>query len=98
MTDLTLLLLTVAVLGDLLDEASLIGLLREFEPQEVYNLAAMSFMYDPQIFYSRTIADPVAASATACVPLLSRRTSRAASVAHQVGRCTSEPSVSRNAS
>lgn len=32
------------VQGDLLDEASLIGLLREFEPDEVYNLAAMSFV------------------------------------------------------
>lgn len=32
------------VQGDLLDEASLIGLLREFQPQEVYNLAAMSFV------------------------------------------------------
>ncbi len=32
------------VQGDLLDEASLIGLLREFNPQEVYNLAAMSFV------------------------------------------------------
>ncbi len=30
------------------------------EGQDNYNLAAMSFMYDPQIFYSRTIADPVA--------------------------------------
>ena len=30
--------------GDLLDEASLIGLLREFEPSEVYNLAAQSFV------------------------------------------------------
>lgn len=29
------------------------------EGQDNYNLAAMSFMYDPQIFYSRTIADPV---------------------------------------
>ena len=32
------------VQGDLLDEASLIGLLREFEPDEVYNLAAQSFV------------------------------------------------------
>jgi GDPmannose 4,6-dehydratase len=32
------------VQGDLLDEASMIGLLREFQPQEVYNLAAMSFV------------------------------------------------------
>jgi GDPmannose 4,6-dehydratase len=32
------------VQGDLLDEASLIGLLREFKPNEVYNLAAMSFV------------------------------------------------------
>jgi GDPmannose 4,6-dehydratase len=32
------------VQGDLLDEASLSGLLREFEPDEVYNLAAMSFV------------------------------------------------------
>jgi len=32
------------VQGDLLDEASLIGVLREFRPQEVYNLAAMSFV------------------------------------------------------
>jgi len=32
------------VQGDLLDEASLFGLLREFEPEEVYNLAAMSFV------------------------------------------------------
>jgi GDPmannose 4,6-dehydratase len=32
------------VQGDLLDEASLIGILREFEPNEVYNLAAMSFV------------------------------------------------------
>jgi GDPmannose 4,6-dehydratase len=32
------------VQGDLLDEASLIGLLREFKPAEVYNLAAMSFV------------------------------------------------------
>lgn len=30
------------------------------EGQDNYNLAAMSFAYDPQIFYSRTIADPVA--------------------------------------
>ncbi len=30
--------------GDLLDEASLIGLLREFQPTEVYNLAAQSFV------------------------------------------------------
>ena len=32
------------VQGDLLDEASLMGVLREFEPDEVYNLAAMSFV------------------------------------------------------
>lgn len=32
------------VQGDLLDEASLFGLLREFQPDEVYNLAAMSFV------------------------------------------------------
>jgi GDPmannose 4,6-dehydratase len=32
------------VQGDLLDEASLIGLLREFQPDEVYNLAAQSFV------------------------------------------------------
>jgi len=32
------------VQGDLLDEASLIGLLREFQPAEVYNLAAQSFV------------------------------------------------------
>jgi GDPmannose 4,6-dehydratase len=32
------------VQGDLLDEASLIGLLREFKPTEVYNLAAQSFV------------------------------------------------------
>ncbi|MGH9233272.1 MAG: GDP-mannose 4,6-dehydratase, partial [Acidimicrobiales bacterium] len=32
------------VQGDLLDEASLIGILREFQPNEVYNLAAMSFV------------------------------------------------------
>jgi GDPmannose 4,6-dehydratase len=32
------------VQGDLLDEASLIGLLREFQPVEVYNLAAQSFV------------------------------------------------------
>jgi len=32
------------VQGDLLDEASLIGILREFKPNEVYNLAAMSFV------------------------------------------------------
>src|SRR3990170_2930943 len=32
------------VQGDLLDEASLIGILREFHPGEVYNLAAMSFV------------------------------------------------------
>ena len=32
------------VQGDLLDEASLIGVLREFEPEEVYNQAAMSFV------------------------------------------------------
>jgi GDPmannose 4,6-dehydratase len=32
------------VQGDLLDEASLIGLLREFGPNEVYNLAAQSFV------------------------------------------------------
>lgn len=32
------------VQGDLLDEASLLGLMREFEPDEVYNLAAMSFV------------------------------------------------------
>jgi GDPmannose 4,6-dehydratase len=30
--------------GDLLDEVSLIGVLREFEPHEVYNLAAQSFV------------------------------------------------------
>jgi GDPmannose 4,6-dehydratase len=32
------------VQGDLLDEASLIGVLREFQPSEVYNLAAQSFV------------------------------------------------------
>jgi GDPmannose 4,6-dehydratase len=32
------------VAGDLLDEASLIGLLREHRPSEVYNLAAQSFV------------------------------------------------------
>jgi len=32
------------VQGDLLDEASMIGVLREFEPEEVYNQAAMSFV------------------------------------------------------
>jgi GDPmannose 4,6-dehydratase len=32
------------VSGDLLDEASLISLLREHKPQEVYNLAAQSFV------------------------------------------------------
>ena len=32
------------VQGDLLDEASLIGILSEFRPNEVYNLAAMSFV------------------------------------------------------
>lgn len=32
------------VQGDLLDEASLIGVLREFRPTEVYNLAAQSFV------------------------------------------------------
>ena len=32
------------VQGDLLDEASLISILAEFKPQEVYNLAAMSFV------------------------------------------------------
>ncbi len=32
------------VQGDLLDEVSLITVLREFEPSEVYNLAAMSFV------------------------------------------------------
>jgi GDPmannose 4,6-dehydratase len=32
------------VQGDLLDAASLIGLMREFAPEEVYNLAAMSFV------------------------------------------------------
>ena len=32
------------VQGDLLDEGSLIGVLREFAPDEVYNLAAMSFV------------------------------------------------------
>ena len=32
------------VQGDLHDAASLIGLLREFQPDEVYNLAAMSFV------------------------------------------------------
>jgi GDPmannose 4,6-dehydratase len=32
------------VQGDLLDEASLIGVLREFQPIEVYNLAAQSFV------------------------------------------------------
>ncbi|MGH2592467.1 MAG: GDP-mannose 4,6-dehydratase [Anaerolineae bacterium] len=32
------------VQGDLLDEVSLIGILREFKPNEVYNLAAMSFV------------------------------------------------------
>ena len=30
--------------GDLLDQASLTNILREFEPVEVYNLAAMSFV------------------------------------------------------
>ncbi len=30
--------------GDLLDEVSLIGVLREFRPQQVYNLAAQSFV------------------------------------------------------
>ena len=30
--------------GDLLDEVSLIGVLREFQPHEVYNLAAQSFV------------------------------------------------------
>lgn len=30
--------------GDLLDEASLISILREFKPGEIYNLAAMSFV------------------------------------------------------
>jgi GDPmannose 4,6-dehydratase len=32
------------VQGDLLDQGSLMGLLHEFEPDEVYNLAAMSFV------------------------------------------------------
>ncbi len=32
------------VQGDMLDEASLIGLLREFKPTEIYNLAAQSFV------------------------------------------------------
>ncbi len=32
------------VQGDLLDEASLLGILREFRPTEVYNLAAQSFV------------------------------------------------------
>ena len=32
------------VQGDVLDEGSLIGVLREFAPDEVYNLAAMSFV------------------------------------------------------
>ena len=32
------------VQGDLLDETSLTTVLREFEPTEVYNLAAMSFV------------------------------------------------------
>ncbi|HJL69673.1 MAG TPA: GDP-mannose 4,6-dehydratase [Anaerolineales bacterium] len=32
------------VQGDLLDEVSLISVLREFEPTEIYNLAAMSFV------------------------------------------------------
>ena len=32
------------VQGDLLDEASMIAILREFKPNEVYNLAAMSFV------------------------------------------------------
>ncbi len=32
------------VQGDLLDQASLIGILREFRPTEVYNLAAQSFV------------------------------------------------------
>src|SRR5713226_4100191 len=32
------------VQGDLLDEASLISILTEFQPDEVYNLAAMSFV------------------------------------------------------
>ena len=32
------------VQGDLLDEASLISILTEFRPQEIYNLAAMSFV------------------------------------------------------
>lgn len=36
--------LITLVQGDLLDEGSLIGVLREFQPQEVYNLAAMSFV------------------------------------------------------
>ena len=30
--------------GDLLDQASLSSILREYEPDEVYNLAAMSFV------------------------------------------------------
>ncbi len=34
----------VAVSGDLLDEMSMINILREHEPQEVYNLAAQSFV------------------------------------------------------
>ncbi len=32
------------VQGDLVDQSSLMGLLREFKPDEVYNLAAMSFV------------------------------------------------------
>ncbi len=36
--------LVTLVPGDLLDEASMIGILREFKPQEVYNLAAQSFV------------------------------------------------------
>src|SRR5690348_17968848 len=32
------------VQGDLLDQMSLIDILKEYQPQEVYNLAAMSFV------------------------------------------------------
>ena len=34
----------ILVAGDLLDEISLIGVLREHRPSEVYNLAAQSFV------------------------------------------------------
>ena len=45
--------------GDLLDEVSLISLLREYKPQEVYNLAAQSFVqtsWSQPVFTGETTA------------------------------------------